>query len=318
VPRTLKQTILTLTMLTACALPATAQAGGGTVIFNGGGCYIVQVDPVKSWGVDPSAHKHCVFGQQGLTANSTGTTIRASAPVAASMPKSVKTIWWMPALISKLGQDVPATTSNQYYSNGCNPADPAKPCPPPLDVRPPNDLAYIIGSSDNTDPNKAVGLWRCLGSPTTTQKRYIPTNCDAYGNRGVQMAVYGPTCWDGVNVGPGLGRTGTGPASGSGHVASCDSAHPVRIMGAVWGATFPAAAIGARLSSDPTFAVAGLSLHIDHVDEGVPNSQGKDGLAQIRDMCMNYDRTATANAVTCTVSGTGIVKRASDSAFVTD
>lgn len=300
---------------------STALAGGGTVIFNTGGCYLKQVDPVVQYGVPTSAHMHAICGVEGINENSTGASIRASNKTAtAVLPKSVRTVWWMPAIQTSLGQFVAPTSSKLYYTNGCNPNDPAKPCPPPLDTRNPNDLAYVFGDKANQTYNGAIGLWRCSGAPTTTQKRNIPTNCTAYGNKGVQLAIYGPTCWDGVNMGPGLGRTGSGPADGRTHVRGsvCSPENPVRIMGSVWSANFPASAIGGKLSCDTSLANAGYCLHTDHVDEGLPNSQGQDGLQRICDLCMNADRTATANAVTCTVSGTGIVKRVSDNLFVTD
>lgn len=247
-------------LLGSFALAPAANATGVFLELCGPPVKVEASDPFILWNQTPSAHEHQVFGNKAWAYNATVPQMLAGAT--SCQAPSDKVSFWTPTIKTPMGQTVVATKST-YDLRVDDLADGSVP------VVAPEGFGYIAGNPHGTTGSNA--LWKCAGAPSNTQKFSIPTNCDAYGNIGVQAAQYATNanpCWDTVNVGPGFGRN-TGPADGQDHINNAVNglcpAPNKRVIGNGWHFTFPPAAIGGRLSSDSSLATPGASWHTDHI-----------------------------------------------------
>jgi len=218
---------------------------------------------------------------------------------------------WVPTLYSPGGQVVPLAANTQYRLDNIA-AGPVKPTP--------QGLTFIFGSPSNTNPNATIGQWVCSGTPQPATMT-IPTSCPV-GATGVHIAIYPHHgCWDGVNLGPGLGRN-TGPADAISHVragttASCD-APKVRIPRPSFILRYPLAAVGGRLSSDSPGLLGGTTMHLDVAQVGGQDAAGRDFNTRVPAMCLNLIPDSEPFRVTCQENAAGELVRLSDKAIVVD
>lgn len=295
-----------VSLLTAALLlpaAATATPFNGSVLISCNPAAQAQVDPIVSFGVTPSDHMHAFFGSNA--ASSTTTLPQMLAGSTSCDVKSDKSLYWHPSIVAADGHQVFPGRSSFYY-RAANRGVPIHPFP--------MGVHWVYGDHSNLSAQKAVARWTCAG---VTQS-VIPATC---GGAGVQETIYVSTCWDGMNLGAGMGGqdsvTGSQPmATAPGNPPVCPADHPVNVPSLQFILNWPADAVGGRLSSDDIGAAPGASAHVDVAIAWTFNSQGHDALSLLTDECLNVD--AVSGAVTCRPNAAGVINRTSDGSYVTD
>lgn len=305
--------VLVLAVSVFCAIPAlgpvdfgpaSARAAAVNVAFKCDANPLIRpIDPLISFNVEPSAHTHSISGDPDLRKDTTLAELMAR-PGGCDFPQD-KTVFWDPSIRSPItGQFVAPLQATFTMRNETH--DTAT--PPDVTV-PPDGLGFVADAG-------AGALWACSSAPGA-QTHTIPASCPA-GDLLLLASYfsYEKPCWDGVNPGPGFGRS-TGPANGRDHVLKAVngvcSAPNKRLPGLSWHFKFPNSAVGGRLSSDSATQAPGASLHFDHV------FGGQYFLQRVVSMCLNGTGvTGTAPVTTCVKRSDGKFYRKSDNAVVID
>jgi hypothetical protein len=214
-------------------------------------------DPIVSPGKPGASHLHTFFGNTGVNAYSTASSIANSGNSTCLGGTANRSAYWVPTLIKKNGRPAIPSSAIFYYKTGYNGIAPSTIKPMPAGLR-------MIAGDKNSSSTQEHAFWGCtekyvgrLGS--------IPS-ADVCGGAGkdIQMTVVFPQCWDGKNL---------DSADHKSHMAypsrgRCPSTHPVAIPEISFNIRYTIPSIGTsgwRLSSDmySTSQPGGFSAHGD-------------------------------------------------------
>jgi hypothetical protein len=277
--------------------------------------HFAQVDPIikstTKLPPDPearSAHLHDFVGNTSTNSNSTTESLLAGGTTC-KVQSDINAIWF-PAMIGKDGNPIPGKTVYRLINDS--------PVVHGTVTIPPNGLNFIAGAPNKTVADGANEIWRCF--PGGTEQRTIPASCPAE-SVGIRASFYNlQGCWNGTDMGPGLGRGG-GPADAVSHMIlnlNCP-APGVKIPRVSTILEWPASAAGGHLSSDDrdfdgkADGDPGASLHVDFVYISGKDSEGNDFYKRVDDMCLNQPVALKAR---CVVDAQGRLIRLADKAIV--
>ena len=150
-------------------------------------------DPIVYPGQPGKSHLHAFFGNTGLDANSTATSIATAGNSTCRGGTINRSGYWVPAMIDTGdGAPVRPSTLIVYYKTGYRGVKAA-------DVRPfPPGLRMIAGNPNAVGPgnvNDPIAHYTCNGNNPWTFE--IP-NCAP--GTSVWATILFPQCWDGVNI----------------------------------------------------------------------------------------------------------------------
>ena len=218
-------------------------------------------DPIVYPGQPGKSHLHIFFGNTGINANSTATSIANTGNSTCRGGTINRSGYWAPAIIdTRDGTPVTPQSMIIYYKTGYNGVKPG-------DIKSlPQGLRMIAGDSKNSAPYQWGGPahFTCIdASGSGPQTQNIPVTC-ATGNI-IWASVTFPQCWDGVNLdSPDHKSHMSYPVAGS-----CPSTHRVAVPEITVNIQYPVTDMSAlarwRLASDtydPTIP-AGYSSHAD-------------------------------------------------------
>lgn len=166
----------------------------------------LQVDPIVSPGVKPSAHLHTFFGVRGVTENSTVASLEGSTTsctrgafagarsmTATEVARSTAGMW-EPTMYMN-GVKVTGQYMADYWSNtGINPKATVHDMP--------EGLKIVAGDSHATSPQpKYIVYWNCGGDFTAQYPSLATPRNDCPSNHTLQAHVTLPGCWDGKGLG---------------------------------------------------------------------------------------------------------------------
>lgn len=265
--------------------------------------HVAQVDPIKNWNQPVSGHMHQFFCNTSTAYNSTTASLQAGGTT--SNVKGMQWAVWVPLMLDAAGNPVtPISMSYRFDNVG-----------PGNVTVPPDGLDFIMGNAANTNPNATAGLWACTGVANTPQMT-IPTSCPA-GAVGKHVAIYPHHgCWNGTQMGPGLGR-GDGPADAFSHINGTQDC-PTGIRQPRPSIVFKYPLSAHHLSSDAPGQLGGTTMHVDDVVVSGTDVFGRDFITQVVNQCLNVvpDDGIRNTGFTCRVNSTGQVIRNSDNAVV--
>jgi len=180
--------LFALGVATLAILPSTAGAAGGVLRVACNYSNSKQVDPIVSFGRSTSAHMHDFYGNTGVTANSTLSSLLSTPSNCRGEPQN-HSGYWVPTMYLR-GQAVHAPKLAVYYSRfpGGQIAETI-----------PQGLKMVAGNHDATGP-QPIGIvkWDCLGNPQAPL-RAAPYNCAPY-HATVQATIKFPNCWNGKGL----------------------------------------------------------------------------------------------------------------------
>jgi hypothetical protein len=201
-----------------------------------------QVDPIVSFG-KRSAHLHAFFGNTGVTATSTYTSLRRAGTNCNN--KGDKAAYWIPALYQN-GRLRPAVAGHFYYRGVHNRLGVVKAYPPGLKI--------VAGNSHATRPQSTrVVAWSCQGSSGTGR----PTMRDCGAGGKVKALIKFPSCWDGRRKDSPNHKSHMRYATRlGGGSRGCPRTHPVPVPELTFAIVFPIrSGSGVRLSSGPPYTM---------------------------------------------------------------
>ena len=144
------------------------------------------IDPIVAPGSTTFMHAHDFFGNTEVTADSTPSSLRENSDTNCD-PVEDASSYWIPSLLQN-GQPLDATSLTAYYF-AKSPMDPAQVQEMPADMK------MIAGNAKATSPQPLNRIaWTCFGSSEMSST--IP-DCNG---RTLQLALFFPQCWDGVNT----------------------------------------------------------------------------------------------------------------------
>ena len=199
-------------------VPATAHASsvpgptGGNFIVRCNYVRSLQVDPIVSPGIFPSAHLHDFFGNTGIDQNSTPDSVRGGGTLCKLTSDTAG--YWVPAAYrtDTGAQVVPKFTYAYYFGTSGETVSHL-----------PAGLEMVAGNSHATAPQSRFQVaWSCGNGNGSSPSLDHPYNCTdpTYGvtsKAGVVAIVKFPFCWDGTGLAPsdvayGAEKTGVCPA----------------------------------------------------------------------------------------------------------
>lgn len=197
------------------AAPANASVPGpqgGNFIIRCNYVRSLQVDPIVSPGVFPSAHLHDFFGNAGIDQNSTPDTARGNATLCKLAADTAA--YWVPAAYrTDTGAQVAPKFIYAYYF-GTSDAQVS---------HIPAGLEMVAGNHDATAPqSRSIVAWSCGNGNGSSPSMDHPYDCSnpiyhVTSKAGVVALVKFPYCWDGTGLNPadvafGADKTGACPA----------------------------------------------------------------------------------------------------------
>ena len=207
-------------------------------------------DPLVYPGQPGQSHLHTFFGNVLVNASSTAVDIRNTGDSTCDGGILNRSGYWVPSLIdSSLNLPVVPEQSIWYYKEGYNGLQGQQAMQSlPVGLR--------MISHDY--------LWKCSDSNTATYTT-VPDNCPV--GRYVQMEVFFPQCWDGVNL---WKDDQSHMAFASSSIPGCPSSHPYVIPEISLNVRYTIREAGQaanwRLSSDHGMAADGSTAHADWVN----------------------------------------------------
>ena len=179
---------LVILIVLILAYPASAQAEK-TVIFHCKFSHKRQVDPIVSYGVEPSAHLHDFFGSNATDAFSTADTLEGTSTTCKTAGDTAG--YWFPEPIWTYadGRTVHTVTAHlgEYWQRPAG----------ILVAAPPHGMTFVAGNSHAASPGDNAALtWTCANGAVSGR----PRNCtnarhgDGYVTARLEFAV----CWDGT------------------------------------------------------------------------------------------------------------------------
>jgi hypothetical protein len=235
----------------AAATPGAAGPVPASAIFTDS-CRLTTVannDPLLSPGRPGVAMRHDFFGNTGVTASSTASSLVGGATTCSTSADA--SAYWTPVL-SQDGRALTPTRTLIYWRTPG--ADAATTHPMPAGI------SMIAGDENATAPQGANIRWDCGSAGTTSKASDTPQSCAAGGQ--VRLVVTFPSCWNGSSL---AGAAQTNVVYPDGNV--CPAGHPVRIPTIVFHEVYPtASAAGLTLSMGPGMQGSTDTAHADFVD----------------------------------------------------
>lgn len=188
-------------LVAAFAMPASALAeqpgpDGGVFILRCNYVRSLQVDPIVSPGVFPSAHLHDFFGNTMIDQNSTPAG-SVGAATSCGFSKDSAAYWAPAAYRTDTGaQVVPQFTFAYYFGTNATPVSHF-----------PVGLEMLAGDHNATAPQgKQIISWSCGNGNGSSPVLDHPYNCltmpGVTSTQGVVAIVKFPYCWDGTGTTP--------------------------------------------------------------------------------------------------------------------
>jgi len=212
-------------------------------------------DPIVFPGQPGASHLHMFFGNAGVTANSTASSIASTGNSTCAGGTLNRTGYWVPAMVNmKTGAPIVPTSVIWYYKSGYLGVKAE-------DVKPfPTGLRMIAGSASNKVPLPAGGLIRFSCSSGSAYYGYIPS-CPVGDT--MDVGIQFPQCWDGTNLDSPDHKSHMAYATGNG----CPSTHPVGLAEVSLNMHYTVVdldpASSWKLSSDNYVGQGGYSMHAD-------------------------------------------------------
>jgi len=213
-------------------------------------------DPIVYPGQPGAAHLHVFWGNTGVNANSTASSIATTGNGTCRGGTINRTGYWAPAVIdTKTGAPIAPDLIHVYYKSGYLGVRPEQ-------VRPmPPGLRMVAGNAKATGPQDNAG-WKCWNAGGASR----PTIPRCAAGDFIAMTVEFPQCWNGKDL---------DSADHKSHLAyatpgrGCPAAYPVPLPVITFNVLYPVKSgtdtSGWRLSSDlyPASQPAGYSAHGD-------------------------------------------------------
>jgi uncharacterized protein DUF1996 len=167
-------------------------------------------DPVVFPGREKASHLHVFFGNGGTNAHSTATTIRDSGPSTCAGGTVNRSSYWVPAMVDQRTGKAKSPTHIGVYYKSFNGGGSAGSIAIRQSVTLPAGLAFVFGNK--MDQTTKITPWYSHGGEfycrdmTNGGEHYINADGDEQGiptcrvGDEMNMNVYGPRCWDGVNL----------------------------------------------------------------------------------------------------------------------
>lgn len=200
-------------------------------------------DPLVFPGQTGAAHLHTSFGNTGTNAHSTYDSLRTTGNSTCNGGIANRTAYWIPSLLAN-GVPLAPTFSIFYYKGGYGIDN-----VPPQIQHIPNGLRMIAGNAATTELQTDLRAhWTCRENSHVVGHHPQIVDCPA--NDDIQLSVYFPQCWNGVDL--------DSPDHKS-HMAypvdrACPSSHPVVLPEVSFNVFWPRSSFDTvaelRLSSD--------------------------------------------------------------------
>jgi hypothetical protein len=216
-------------------------------------------DPIVYPGQPGMSHLHAFFGNSGVNANSTASSIANTGNSTCRGGTINRTGYWVPAMIdTKDGTPLTPSTLIVYYKT-------AYLVPGPSVKALPQGLRMIAGDSKGSTPQLYPTAFKCISPVTGEGPAATPSipNCPV-GQTLWQVIIF-PSCWDGVNLDSPDHKSHMAYANGG----KCPTTHPVNVPEVTQSVLYPVTEANAplrwRLSSDnySSSLPAGYSSHAD-------------------------------------------------------
>lgn len=238
------------------AIPASAKPDVvGAFRFICNASHLLYDDPIVYPGKTGASHLHQFFGNTGVDANSTYSSLRTTGMSTCNNPLN-RSAYWMPAMMNGKGQVVKPDFVSIYYKR--------RPVTDPLCqkigkacVDLPKGLRFIFGYNMLGSGKTGGGYFNCDGTANNVAGAvpgHYPSiieaakNCPAGSSLGAVISA--PECWDGVNLDSADHRSHVAYSKYIGQsYAQCPATHPYVI---------PTFTLGAWYTTDATLDRSGV------------------------------------------------------------
>jgi hypothetical protein len=226
-------------------------------------------DPIVYPGQPGKSHLHTFFGNTGIDAYSTATSLSTTGNSTCRGGTINRSSYWVPSMIdTRTGAPLsPMFESNFYYKTGYA-------LPPGAITEVPLGLRMIAGDpKGNPSAPSSAAIYACVWNGGNSDwSSSIPTNCPGGDGSWLIMGVDFPQCWDGVNLdSPDHKSHMTNPVNvKANNTGNCPTTHPVALPQIAYQILYQVKVTGEtkywRLSSDNYDASkpAGYSGHGDY------------------------------------------------------
>jgi len=237
------------------------------------GCQVTRFafdDPIIYPGQPGKSHLHTFFGNTGIDAYSTSTSLSTTGNSTCRGGTINRSSYWVPSMIdTRTGAPLaPMFESNFYYKTGYA-------LPPEVISEVPLGLRMISGDSKgNPSAPSSMAMYSCVWSGGNSNwTTSIPTDCPGGTGSWLIMGVDFPQCWDGVNLdSPDHKSHMANPVNvKANNTGNCPSTHPVALPQIAYQILYQVKVTGEtkywRLSSDnyDVTQPAGYSGHGDYM-----------------------------------------------------
>lgn len=274
------------TAIAALAFSSVAQAHTGKILITApeNVDQRATVDPLKAYGQNPFGHNHtpaCAKAFSAFSTLSDMTTADTSCHL-----KSDHAMIWFPTPLDASGNPVAASVHYYLLNSGYNV------------IVPPNGLHFVAGNPIYVGayaPGQNITCLQADGGSVHYNKHVIPTAAQC--PHGYEMTISSGQCWNGTQMGPGMGGS-DGPADGKSHITSaspstCTGKSIPRISLVL---DVGAAGSGGHLSSDTpiagmpnTYKYPGSTAHFDYDFDMLYDIDGLPAMNKIVTKCLNVD-----------------------------
>ena len=225
------------------------------------GCQVTKFafdDPIVFPGQPGKSHLHTFFGNTGIDAYTTSTTLASTGNSTCRGGTINRSSYWVPSMIdTRTGAPLaPLLESNFYYKTGYA-------LPPSAISEVPVGLRMISGDAKGspTAPSSAASYSCVWDGGNSNWQKSIP-DCPVSGTSWLIMGIDFPQCWDGVNLdSPDHKSHMTNPIGGgvnhndyANNHQACPATHPVALPQIAYQILYPVKVAGEtkhwRLSSD--------------------------------------------------------------------
>jgi hypothetical protein len=245
-------------------------------------------DPIVYPGQPGRSHLHTFFGNTGVTAYSTPSTLASTGNSTCPGGIANRSSYWVPSMIdTSNGRPMIPSNAIWYYKTGYRGVVPQS-----VQVMPAG-LRVIAGNSASATSIPASSddshyRWHCV-TATGQHTNYGQTIPNCASGDEVAVEIFFPQCWDGRNLDSSDHRSHMAYANNG-----CPSSHPVPLaelaLNISWKVETAGQARNFRLSSDQNGNPAGITVHADFFEAwqlGVKQTLVQNCLNQSKD-CEAY------------------------------
>lgn len=236
------------------------------------GCQVSKYaydDPIVFPGQPGKSHLHTFFGNTGVDAYSTATSLFTTGNSTCRGGTINRSAYWVPSMVDVRTGTVlaPMFESNFYYKTGYA-------LPPSSITEIPMGLRMIAGDpKGNPSAPSSAAIYACVWNGGNSDwSSSIPKNCPGGDGSWLIMGIDFPQCWDGINLdSPDHKSHMTNPVNvKANNTGNCPASHPVAMPQIAYQILYQVKVTGEtanwRLSSDAYDATkpAGFSGHGDY------------------------------------------------------